>query len=192
MAMYAAASCSSICSARYASTSGQKLHLSDRRKDEFLMVQGQTEMSIESLMPEIEVSDRRISMKKIGTRLKDQILCRKSKKAKNLSKESNSQAIVIEFGTPRERSSARLKSARLEFAKEMNKSLADESRLDDLLDAIIFAEQEVLHHERESFRKFLIASRTRQSSLQSVTKQLDIPKIPSNNHLCVNQNARLQ
>ena len=36
----------------------------------------------------------------------------------------------------------------LEFAKELNKSLADESRLDDLLDAIIFAEQEVLVSSR--------------------------------------------
>lgn len=35
-------------------------------------------------------------------------------------------------------------NSRDEFSKELNKALNDESRLDDLLDDIIFAEQEVL------------------------------------------------
>merc|ERR1711935_735300 len=55
------------------------------------------------------------------------------------------------------RAQKRLDRAKDQFSDELNKALNDETRLDELLDAVIMAEQDVMHHQRDVRRVTMIS-----------------------------------
>jgi len=103
-------------------------------------------------------------IRKTSNRIKETLLGQKREK-KNILQPLFIPEEVVKLGKLA-KARMKLERARDEFSKELNKSLNDESRLDDLLDEIIFAEQEVLHHERDEIRR----------SLQSDLKNLNPPR----------------